>query len=349
MAAGALLGAGVALASTLGSGSGAAPVAASTHSDTPAATRSARPDPPRATSPRSPSPRPTPTVAAALGAPGSPAPGRAKAGCAGPAACGFPDASTTGPRTAPSSGHSGNISIRDDGTVISGWNLTGSLDIYADNVTVIDSRISTSNWWGVNLRPGHTGLRILHTYITGVPGRGPDNGGEDYAVSNMSEGTVEIGWSDLSVMGNTVSTGHGYIHDDYVHGLVPFIARNGNYEHTDTVISEGGDTGGLRIEHNTLLNPIDVNHGASSVIGLYADSGAVTDATIKDNWMAGGAYALYAGGATSARIVVSGNVFSDEYWPECGYYGAITYWNPSGSGNVWSGNTFRDGAAVAPS
>jgi hypothetical protein len=46
--------------------------------------------------------------------------------------------------------------------------------------------------------------------------------------------------------------------------------------------------------------------------------------------------------------VVSGNVFSDEYWPECGYYGAITYWNPAGSGNVWSGNTFRNGSAVAP-
>ncbi|HXR72672.1 hypothetical protein [Actinocrinis sp.] len=343
--AGVLIGTGGALAATLGSGGGGTtPIAASTASAA-AHTSSPTPNPPRASSPRSPSAHAAPKVSgsATLGA------GKAAgAGCTSPAACGFPAAANTGPRTASFSSHSGNISIRDNGTTISGWNLNGSLDIYADNVTVIDSKIDTTNWWGINLRPGHSGLRILHTLITGTPGKGPDNGGEDYAVSNMSDGSVEVGWSNLSVMGNTLSVGHGYIHDNYVHDLVPFIARNGNYEHTDTIISEGGDTGGLRIEHNTLLNPIDVNHGASSVIGLYSDSGAVTDTSIKNNWMAGGAYALYAGGNSSARITVSGNVFSDEYWPECGYYGAITYWNAAGSGNVWAGNTFRNGSAVAP-
>lgn len=340
--AGVLIGTGGALATTLGSGGGSTPAAASA-SSTATHASSPTPEPPRASTPRSPSPK-----AVASGSPTAQNNAGAASACSSPAACGFPSAADTGPRTASFSAHSGNISIRDNGTTISGWNLNGSLDIYADNVTIIDSKIDTTNWWGVNLRPGHTGLRILHTLITGTPGKGPDNGGEDYAVSNMSDGAVEVGWSNLSVMGNTLSVGHGYIHDNYVHDLVPFIARNGNYEHTDTVISEGGDTGGLRIEHNTLLNPIDVNHGASSVIGLYSDSGAVTDTTIKNNWMAGGAYALYAGGNSSARIVVSGNVFSNEYWPECGYYGAITYWNAAGSGNVWSGNTFRDGQAVAP-
>jgi hypothetical protein len=270
----------------------------------------------------------------------------ARGACSTPSACGFPDATTTGPGPTKLTAHSGNISIRTNGMMIKGWNLTGSLDVYADNVTVIDSRITSSNWWGVNLRPGHTGLRVLHSLVTGTPGAGPDGGGEDYALSNMSDGAVEVGWSDLSVFGNTVSTGHGYIHDDYVHDLVPFITKNGNYEHTDTVISEGGDTGGLRIEHNTLLNPVKVDQGASSAIGLYADSGAVTDATITDNWLAGGAYTLYAGGTDAARIVVSGNVFSDEFWPNCGYYGPAAYWNARGSGNVWSGNVYRSGQPV---
>jgi hypothetical protein len=266
--------------------------------------------------------------------------------CTSPSACGFPDAASTGPGSTKLTARSGNISIRTNGMVIKGWNLTGSLDVYADNVTVEDSRITSSNWWGVNLRPGHTGLRVLHSLITGNPGAGPDGGGEDYAVSNNSEGSVEVGWSDLSVFGNTLSTGHGYVHDNYVHDLVPFITKNGNYEHTDTVISEGGDTAGLRIEHNTLLNPVKVDQGASSAIGLYADSGPVTDATISDNWLAGGAYTLYGGGADAARIVVTGNVFSDEFWPNCGYYGPAAYWNAGGSGNVWSGNVYRDGKPV---
>lgn len=269
-----------------------------------------------------------------------------RAACASPGVCGFPTAGNTGPKPGSLTAHSGNISIRQNGMVISGWNLAGSLDIYADNVTIVDSRITSANWWGVNLRPGHTGLRVLHSYITAVPGKGPDNGGEDYALSNMSSGSVEVGWCDLSVFGNTVSTGHGYIHDNYVHDLVPFVNHSGYYQHTDAVIANGGDTAGLRLEHNTLLNPIDVGHGASAAIGLYPDNGHVTDVTIKDNWLAGGAYALYGGGPGAARMVVSGNVFSAEYWPQCGFYGAIAHWNPAGAGNQWSGNAFADGTPV---
>lgn len=270
-----------------------------------------------------------------------------RAACTDPAACGFPNAADTGPGSTPLTPHSGNLDIRTDGTVISGWDLTGSLDVYANNVTVIDSRITSTNWWGVNLRPGYTGLRILHSYLTGVPGRGLDNGGEDYAMSNMGTGSVEVGWCDMSVFGNTISTGHGYIHDNYVHGLVPFINKRGYYQHTDAVIEEGGDTAGLDLDHNTLLNPIRIDQGASAAIGLYPDSGAVTDVTIKDNWLAGGAYTLYGGGPNAARMVVTGNVFSGEYWPQAGYYGAIADWHDAGAGNSWSGNTFSDGTQVA--
>jgi hypothetical protein len=46
-------------------------------------------------------------------------------------------------------------------------------------------------------------------------------------------------------------------------------------------------------------------------------------------------------------MIVSGNIFSDEYWPQSGFYGPIAHWNPSGAGNVWSDNTFRDGTAIA--
>ncbi len=273
-----------------------------------------------------------------------------RAACANPAACGFPNAGNTGPGSTALTARSGNISIRENGMVISGWNLTGSLDVYANNVTIISSRITSSNWWGVNLRPGHTGLRILHTSITAVPGNGPDNGGEDYALSNMSNGSVEVGWCDLSVFGNTISTGHGYIHDNYVHDLVPFINHSGYYQHTDAVIVNGADTLGLQVVHNTLLNPIAVDKGASAAIGLYPDNGPVTDITIKDNYLAGGAYALYGGGSGAARMIVSGNIFAAEYWPQCGFYGVIAHWNPTGVGNRWTGNTYGDGTAIgAPS
>ena len=268
--------------------------------------------------------------------------------CASPAACGFPTAADTGPRLHALAAHSGNLEIRRDGEVVSGWDLNGALDIYANNVTVIDTRIDSANWWAVNLRPGYTGLRVLHSLLTGQPGGGPDNGGEDFAVSNMGSGTVEVGWDDVSVFANALSLGHGSIHDDYVHDLKPFINRSGGYAHLDAIISDGDDRLGLRIEHNTLLNPVPVAQGTTSVIGLLPNTGPISNTAVVDNWIAGGSYALYGGGAGAAGVVVTGNVFSTQYWNHCGYYGPAAYWNAAGAGNQWSDNRYSSGARVNP-
>jgi hypothetical protein len=220
--------------------------------------------------------------------------------------------------------------------------------VYANNVTVVDSRIDSASWWAVNLRPGYTGLRVLHSELTGRPGAGPDNGGEDYAVSNMGEGNVEVGWDDVSVFVNALSLGHGSIHDDYVHDLHPFVNRSGGYAHVDAIISDGGDKLGLRIEHNTLLNPVPVDQGPTSAIGLLPNSGPISDTTVVDNWIAGGAYALYGGGAGATGVVVTGNVFSTQYHSLCGIYGPVAYWNTGGAGNQWSDNRYSGGGEVVP-
>ena len=266
--------------------------------------------------------------------------------CASATACGFPGPADTGPGKTAQVAHSGNLEVRTNGETIDGWDLHGSLDIYANNVTVIDSSITSTTWWGINLRPGYTGLRILHSMLTGTPGAGPDNGGEDYAVSDMGAGTIEVGWDDISVFGDTLSMGNGYIHDDYVHGIVPFINRSGTYEHLDAVISDGDDKLGLVIRHNTILNPVNYTQGPTSAIGLLPNTGPVYDTTVQDNWIAGGAFALYGGGKGASNIVVTGNVFSTQYWNQCGYYGPVAYWNTGGSGNVWSDNTYSSGAPV---
>jgi hypothetical protein len=263
-------------------------------------------------------------------------------------ACGYPNASNTGPKTSAFTRHDGDTSIRDNGAIIAGWDLHGSLDIYANDVTVTDCRITSTNWWAVNLRPGFTGLKVTRCVLTAVPGKGMDNGGSDYAVSNMGSGAIEVGWNDVSKFGNALSMGHGNIHDNYVHDLAAFINLSGEYQHTDAVISDGGDAGGLVIRHNTLLNQIKVEQGASAAVGLFADTGPVSNTTVEDNWLAGGAYALYGGGPGATGIRVVGNVFSTQYWPKCGFYGPVAAWNAGGAGNVWSNNVTSDGAPVTP-
>ncbi|MFJ9151212.1 hypothetical protein ACIRP7_24870 [Streptomyces sp. NPDC102270] len=275
-------------------------------------------------------------------------PDRTPATTAAPAGAGFPDAGNTGPRIRLKARAAGNMSVRTDGAVIRGQDVTGSLDIYANNVTVIDSRITSTNWWGINLRPGYSGLRVLHTTITAVPGKGPDNGGVDYAVSNMGSSAIEVGWCDISVFGNALSMGQGNLHDNYVHGLVPFRNNGGEWQHTDAVISGGGSRGTLVVRHNTLLNPVPVDQGASAAVGLFADTGHVSNTVIDGNLLAGGAYALYGGGDGATGITVTNNVFSTRYHRYSGVYGAVTAWNAGGADNVWRGNRFDDGTPVTP-
>ncbi|OKK22583.1 hypothetical protein AMK16_05660 [Streptomyces sp. CB00455] len=268
--------------------------------------------------------------------------------CASPGACGFPDAASTGPRTGLQRHDTGNMSVRTNGAVIRGWDIHGALDVYADDVTVIDSRITSANWWGINLRPGFSGLKVLHTTITAVPGEGPDNGGVNYAVSNMGVGSVEVGWCDISVFGNALSMGQGDLHDNYVHDIVAFRNLGGEWQHTDAVISGGGNKGRLTIRHNTLLNSVAVDRGASASIGLFADTGVVSSVVVDGNWLAGGAYALYGGGPGATGIQVTDNVFSTQYHPGGGAYGPVTAWNAGGAGNVWKGNRMSDGRPVVP-
>jgi hypothetical protein len=241
-------------------------------------------------------------------------------------------------------GSSTVTTITKSGTVINGVDLTGSIDVWANNVTIENSRINSNSWWGINLREGYQNLKVLHCTIVGLPGRGPDNGAEDYGISS-SGGYVEVGWSDISEFGEGISLGTGYIHDNYVHNLQSFIpAGSSSYDHLDALISDGGS--GLNIVHNTMLDQFSPQLGASASIGLYNDSSPVTNTTVNDNFIAGGAYALYPGGGSSSQnIVITNNVFSTMYWPGSGFYGAdaTSYWH-SGSGNQWSGNTWADGS-----
>ncbi|MEJ8641756.1 hypothetical protein WKI68_10320 [Streptomyces sp. MS1.HAVA.3] len=236
---------------------------------------------PAATTP-SPSGTPSPTPS-----PGASEPPSAAPACTSPGTCGFPDASSTGPRISLERHDTGNMSIKKDGTVIKGWDIRGSLDVYANDVTVIDSRITSANWWGINLRPGFSGLKVLHTTITAVPGKGPDNGGVNYAVSNMGGSSIEVGWCDISVFGNALSMGQGDLHDNYVHDLVAFRNQGGEWQHIDAVISGGGNNGRLTIRRNTLLNSTPVDKGATAAVGLFADTGVVSSVVVDGNWLAG--------------------------------------------------------------
>jgi hypothetical protein len=244
-------------------------------------------------------------------------------------------------------GDSYSTTIRVPGTVINGVNLIGSIDVWADNVTIENSRITSTNWWGINQRSGVSGLKLLHDTIIGVEGKGIDNGGEDYGVSS-SGGSLEVAWTNVSGFGAGIATASGYVHDNYVHDLQYFLtdSSSGGYNHDDAFLSDGGS--GLRLVHNTFMNQVPVDKGASASLGLFTDDGLpVTDVLVSDNYIGGGSFSIYPGGGPTSRdVVVTDNVFSTLIWPNGGYYGAVAspYWH-YGDGNEWSGNSWADGAS----
>ncbi|MBB6736042.1 DUF4082 domain-containing protein, partial [Cohnella zeiphila] len=238
----------------------------------------------------------------------------------------WPNASNTGvPAGTSLTTHTGVISIYDDNTVIDGWEVNGAIDVYANNVTIRNTKINSDSWWGINLRDGASNLTVENCTITGVAGAGPDNGGEDYGIAFGGTGTFEAAYNDISGFANGIAAGHGYIHDNYIHDLAAFVNLGNEYAHTQAIYYGGTDATGLVIDHNTLLNPNQPAEGATAAIGLFADFGASHSITVNDNWMAGGTYTLYAGASGSDHIVITNNVFSQQYWASSGYYGPYAY------------------------
>jgi hypothetical protein len=65
----------------------------------------------------------------------------------------------------------------------------------------------------------------------------------------------------------------------------------------------------------------------------------------EDNTIYGGT----ALGNPTSNIVITDNRFGQLYYPLSGQYGPVAYFNPAGTGNLWSGNTWDTTGQAIPS
>src|SRR6266536_3192470 len=56
-----------------------------------------------------------------------------------------------------------------------------------------------------------------------------------------------------------------------------------------------------------------------------------------------------ASGSPTSGIVITGNRFGQNYYPQSGQYGPVAYFNPTGTGNTWTGNIWDTTAKTVPS
>jgi hypothetical protein len=280
-----------------------------------------------------------------------------------PHACGFPDATNTGVptgtalRSVPGQVSSGPgwyyktadhaVIVNVNGTVLSDLYIPYNLTIDASDVTVRDVRVVTGGYFGVSVR--HT-TRVTIEDST-ISGQNLTSGRVDSAIDDVygdSTGLV-IKNNNISQFrtGVQISTGlvaDNYIHDPgYIHG-----------DHTNGILADK-PAGSLTIYGNTIFNDL----GQTDDISLDSSRSGqdVANKIVVDNLLAGGGYPIYGGdskGNPTSNIVIVDNEFGQLYYPRSGQFGPVAYFDPSGTGNVWSGNVWSGSSlpgkvAVLPS
>lgn len=137
------------------------------------------------------------------------------------------------------------------------------------------------------------------------------------------------------------------VQDSYIHNL------GGNTDaHKDGLFISDGDH--MTFKHNNIECNDGPLAGCTAAIGILNDFSDETYLTFDNNLLnTNGAYCFYGGGKIDAKpyrssyITFTNNHFGRKYYPNCAFYGPVTYWDASQPGMVWSGNVWDDtGAAV---
>jgi hypothetical protein len=285
--------------------------------------------------------------------------GTANANCqALPSSCGFPDAMNSGVpagttlKAVPGDVTSGTgwtysaakqeVDVTGNGAVLTGLSIPYNVNITASNVTLSNDRVVTTGTFGISIR--HTSnVTIQNSTITGT---NATSGRLNSAISDVygdSTG-MAIKNNNITDFRSAIQIVSGLVTGNYIHD--PGYIKG---DHTNGVIANGG-TQQLTITHNTILNNLD----QTDAISLDTDQvdGPVTNKTIENNLLAGGDYPIYGGtafGHTTANILIENNRFGQAYHATSGQFGPVAYFSGSGTGNVWSGNTWDSTGKSVPS
>jgi len=244
----------------------------------------------------------------------------------------------------------GQLEIKQRGATVEGLRVTGSILVYADDVTIKNCEVNASGQiWGIRQVEG-SGLKVTNCRVFGAASKTDRK--STHVLDGISNAT-EVSFCEIYGVENAVTGGSNFIHNNYIHSFARWIA---NDDHTDGLQTYGwAGAGGLRVVHNTIIGitaagdftPSQYGAGSSAI----ALSEGMHDLTIHNNFFAGGTYTLYGpsqAGGFPPNIHVTNNRFSRRYFPKSGYYGTHTGFNRRAPGFVWTGNVWHETGQVVP-
>jgi hypothetical protein len=283
-----------------------------------------------------------------------------------PSICGYPDTDTSGLSNPEALESSGSITVTTPGTVIANKDVTGTIVVNANNVTIENTRVTQTSTCGptnscgnyaIGVNVGLTGVKIKHV-----------------------ETRTEAGKTcaqDIRTGGNGLVIEDSYLHacDGNIFAAAPTTLKDSygvakidiSADHIENVYFTNTTFTAI---HDTLLNPV----GQTAVIFGNVNGGAggtcTNDLVVEDSLVAGGGYLFYPCGngtlaGSSSRTIVGNHIArcltteklegghhlcsegpdSNGYFPRGGSYGLLAY-DPGG---VWEANVWDDnGAEVTP-
>jgi hypothetical protein len=218
---------------------------------------------------------------------------------------------------------SGSLTISTNGAVIDGRDITGSITINADNVTIRRTRITTSAALGIRVN-GRNAL-IEDVDIIGTTA----DCGAAIGYANYTARRVDVsGCADgLKVAGNVV------VEDSYIHDQ-----RKGPGTHNDGVQASAGSN--IVLRRNRILGPFQQSTAA---LMFGTGIGPISNVLVEDNFLSGGGYMVYFldqekgyGPPTNVRII--DNVIDADSFK--------FNWLQTNASLVRSGNVYDTGGAA---
>lgn len=167
---------------------------------------------------------------------------------------------------------SGPITVDEDGAVVEGLDIDGEITVLADNVTIRNVRIRSSDYYPIRyFDEDNVGLVVEDSEIEGLSGDATAAiSFANYTARRLNvHGTADGFKADSNVL----------IEDCWVHDL-----SNGEGEHNDGVQSTGG--AGVTLRHN------DISGASNAAVQTGDLGGATIDLVLECNWFAGGGYTL---------------------------------------------------------
>lgn len=243
---------------------------------------------------------------------------------------GWPGAGNTGVPPGKVLRPSGRLTITRDGTVIDGLDVTGAINIKASNVTIRNTRISSSSYYLIRVYAGFRGTVIEDVELNGL--------GTAIA-SGISGSYLSVRRTDISGVGDGVKVGSNTRYEgNWIHDL----ARGGGV-HPDGLQAQ--DARNIVIRGNTV--DIPVTSGSNIGILLKGDSGTISDALLEGNLLNGGNVTLVLEGRGSrsnanfpvSRITVRNNLFGKDFRFREALVVNVT-------DLIWTGNRSIDGSSV---